>query len=107
MEKESVQDRLDRVAYGNGYGDPEGRLNDDRKLQVLLAQEMRGPTSQVKNELAAASASAPKIGERLNRLTLLLVSWGCSTSPYWSCSCRSDGQILTCQRLGIAPSLAV
>jgi hypothetical protein len=76
MAKETIQDLLDRVADGNGYGDPEARLNDDRKLQALLACEMRESISQVKNELAAASTSSSKIGERLNLLTLLLVVVG-------------------------------
>jgi len=56
--KEDIRELLDRVADGNGYGDPEARLNDDRKLQVLLAQEQF------------------KIGARLNWLTLLLVIVG-------------------------------
>ena len=58
MPKETIQELLDRVADGNGYGDPEARLNDDRKLQVLLAQEMRESISQFKNELAATSTSS-------------------------------------------------
>jgi hypothetical protein len=76
MPKETIQELLERVADGNGYGDPEARLNDDRKLQVLLAEEMRKSISQVKNELAAACASSSKIGSRLNLLTLLLVIVG-------------------------------
>ena len=76
MTKETIQELLDRVADGNGYGDPEARLNDDRKIQVLLAYEMRESISQVKNELAAASASSSKVGERLNLFTLLLVVVG-------------------------------
>ncbi|MGA2116926.1 MAG: hypothetical protein ABSH56_19480 [Bryobacteraceae bacterium] len=53
-----LQQLLDKVADGSGYGDPDARLNDDRKIQVLLAQEQF------------------KIGNRLNRLTFLLVVVG-------------------------------
>jgi hypothetical protein len=49
---------LDRVADGAGYGDPDARLNDDRKIQVLLAREQS------------------KIGNRLNWLTFFLVVVG-------------------------------
>lgn len=49
---------LDKVADGSGYGDPDARLNDDRKVQVLLAREQF------------------RIGYRLNRLTFLLVVVG-------------------------------
>jgi hypothetical protein len=76
MAEETIQQLLDRVADGNGYGDPEARLNDDRKLQVLLAKEMRESISGIKQELAASSASSSKIGGRLNLLTLLLVIVG-------------------------------
>lgn len=54
MVKKDIQELLDRVADGSGYGDPDARLNDDRKLQVLLAQEQS------------------KIGTRLNWLTFFL-----------------------------------
>ena len=56
-EKE-IQKLLDRVADGAGYGDPDARLNDDRKIQVLLAREQS------------------KIGNRLNWLTFILVVVG-------------------------------
>jgi hypothetical protein len=56
-EKE-IQKLLDRVADGAGYGDPDARLNDDRKIQVLLAREQS------------------KIGNRLNWLTFFLVVVG-------------------------------
>ncbi|MCX6638931.1 MAG: hypothetical protein NTW14_00400 [bacterium] len=46
------------IADGIGYGDPEARLQDDRRLQVLLAEEQS------------------KIGTRLNWLTFLLVIVG-------------------------------
>jgi len=58
MVKKDIQKLLDRVADGSGYGDPDARLNDDRKLQVLLAQEQS------------------KIGTRLNWLTFFLVLVG-------------------------------
>ena len=58
MAKKDIQELLDRVADGSGYGDPDARLNDDRKLQVLLAQEQS------------------KIGTRLNWLTFFLVVVG-------------------------------
>ena len=58
MAKKDIQELLDRVADGNGYGDPDARLNDDRKLQVFLAQEQF------------------KIGIRLNWLTFFLVLVG-------------------------------
>lgn len=58
MAKKDIQELLDRVADGTGYGDPDARLNDDRKLQVLLAQEQS------------------KIGNRLNWLTFFLVVVG-------------------------------
>lgn len=58
MVKKDIQELLDRVAEGSGYGDPDARLNDDRKLQVLLAQEQS------------------KIGTRLNWLTFFLVLVG-------------------------------
>ncbi len=58
MSQKELQELLERVAEGNGYGDPDARLNDDRKLQVLLAQEQQ------------------KIGARLNRLTFFLVIVG-------------------------------
>ena len=56
--KTELQHLLDKCGDGSGYGDPEARLNDDRKVQVLLAQAQF------------------KIGDRLNRLTLLLVVVG-------------------------------
>lgn len=58
MVKKDIQGLLDKVADGNGYGDPDARLNDDRKLQVLLAKEQS------------------KIGTRLNWLTFFLVLVG-------------------------------
>ncbi len=58
MAKKDIQELLDRVADGSGYGDPDARLNDDRKLQVFLAQEQS------------------KIGTRLNWLTFFLVLVG-------------------------------
>ena len=50
-----LQQLLDRIAKGSGYSDPDARRDDDRRLQVLLAQEQF------------------KIGHRLNRITVLLV----------------------------------
>jgi len=58
MSNKDIQELLDRVADGNGYGDPEARLNDDRKLQILLAREQS------------------KTGVRLNWLTFSLVVVG-------------------------------
>jgi|GEM_PF-2206568 len=58
MSKKDIQVLLDRVADGTGYGDPDARLNDDRKLQILLAQEQS------------------KTGTRLNWLTFFLVVVG-------------------------------
>jgi hypothetical protein len=58
MVKKNIQEYLDRVTDGNGYGDPNARLNDDRRLQVLLAQEQS------------------KMGTRLNWLTFFLVVVG-------------------------------
>lgn len=56
--KQDIQELLDRVADGNGYGDSDARMNDDRKLQFILAQEQF------------------KIGNRLNWLTFILVIVG-------------------------------
>jgi hypothetical protein len=53
--QQEIQKLLDRVADGSGYGDPDARLNDDRKVQILLAKEQS------------------KIGNRLNWLTFLVV----------------------------------
>jgi len=53
-----IQELQNRVADGTGYGDPDARLNDDRKLQILLAQ------------------GQAKISARLNPLTFLLVIIG-------------------------------
>jgi hypothetical protein len=61
MANKEIQELLDRVADGSGYGDPEARLNDDRKLQVYLAREQS------------------KIGTRLNWLTFCLVIVGLLT----------------------------
>jgi len=58
MSKKDIQELLDRVADGTGYGDPDARLNDERKLQIYLAREQS------------------KTGTRLNWLTLLLVIVG-------------------------------
>lgn len=58
MANKDIQELLDRVADGSGYGDPDARLNDDRRLQILLAQEQS------------------KTGTRLNWLTFLLVVVG-------------------------------
>jgi hypothetical protein len=58
MSNKDIQELLDRVADGNGYGDPDVRMNDDRKLQVLLAQEQS------------------KTGTKLNWLTFFLVIVG-------------------------------
>jgi hypothetical protein len=56
--KKEIEELLNRVADGTGYGDPDARLNDDRRLQVLLAKEQS------------------KIGTRLNWLTFFLVIVG-------------------------------
>ena len=58
MENKEIKELLERVAGGSGYGDPDARLNDDRKLQVCLAREQS------------------KIGTRLNWLTFFLVLVG-------------------------------
>ena len=58
MANKDIRELLDRVADGSGYGDPDARLNDDRRLQILLAQEQS------------------KTGTRLNWLTFLLVVVG-------------------------------
>jgi hypothetical protein len=58
MSNKNIQELLDRVADESGYGDPEARLNDDRKLQILLAQEQS------------------KTGTRLNWLTFFLIVVG-------------------------------
>lgn len=58
MPNDEIQELLDRVADGSGYGDPDARLNDDRRLQVLLAREQS------------------KVGSRLNRLTFWLIVVG-------------------------------
>jgi len=58
MSKKDIQELLDRVADGTGYGDPDARLNDERKLQIFLAQEQS------------------KVGIRLNWLTFFLVVVG-------------------------------
>ena len=56
MTNKDIQDFSNRD--GNGYGDPNARDNDDRKLLVLLAQEQS------------------KIGTKLNQLTFALVVVG-------------------------------
>jgi hypothetical protein len=61
MANKEIQELVDRVADGSGYGDPDARLNDDRKLQVYLAREQS------------------KIGTRLNWLTFCLVIVGLLT----------------------------
>lgn len=58
MPHPEIQEILERSADGNGYGDPDARSNDDRRLQILLAQEQQ------------------RIGTKLNRLTLFLVIVG-------------------------------
>jgi len=75
-EREDIEELLDRVADGSGYGDPDARLNDDRKLQVLLARELKESISQIKSELADSNTSSSKIGVRLNWLTFFLVVVG-------------------------------
>ena len=37
--KDELQELLDRVADGSGYGDPDARLNDDRRMQILIARQ--------------------------------------------------------------------
>lgn len=58
MANKDIQELLERVADGTGYGDPDARLNDERKLQIFLAQEQS------------------KTGTRLNWLTFFLVVVG-------------------------------
>ena len=58
MVNKEIQELLERSADGSGYGDPDARLNDDRKLQVCLAREQS------------------KIGIKLNWLTFFLVLVG-------------------------------
>lgn len=58
MANKDIQEFLERVADGSGYGDPDARLNDDRKLQIFLAREQLN------------------VGTRLNWLTLFLVVVG-------------------------------
>jgi hypothetical protein len=58
MARKDIQELLNKVADGSSYGDPDARLNDDRRLQVLLAEEQF------------------RIGTRLNWLTLLLAVVG-------------------------------
>lgn len=61
MSKKDIQDLLNKVADGTSYGDSNARLTDERKLQVILAQEQL------------------KIGTRLNWLTFFLVVMGLLT----------------------------
>jgi hypothetical protein len=56
--KSELEELLERSAPGSGYGDPDARLNDDRRIQVLLAQ------------------AQSRIGNRLNLLTFFLVVVG-------------------------------
>ena len=58
MSKKDIQNLLDKVTDGASYGDSNARLNDDRKLEVFLAQEQL------------------KMGTRLNWLTFFLVIVG-------------------------------
>jgi len=74
--KEEIEELLDRVSDGSGYGDPDARLNDDRKLQVLLTREVKESISEIKSELADSNSSSAKIGVRLNWLTFFLVIVG-------------------------------
>ena len=56
--KSELEELLKRTEPGSGYGDPDARLNDDRRIQVLLAQ------------------AQSRIGNRLNLLTFFLVVVG-------------------------------
>ncbi len=53
-----LEEMLDRVADGSGYGDPDARLNDDRRTQILIAKQQS------------------QIAKRLNLLTMLIVIVG-------------------------------
>ena len=75
-EHEVLDELLDRVADGSGYGDPDARLNDDRKVQVALTRELRESILQIKSELTETNISSSKIGHRLNWLTFVLVVIG-------------------------------
>lgn len=58
MAQNEIQELLDQFREGNGFGDPDARLNAEQRLQVLLAREQQ------------------KIGTRLNWLTFFLVVVG-------------------------------
>ena len=46
---------------------------DDRKLQILLNQELKESIIQINNEIKSMSDNSTRIGSRLNLLTLLMV----------------------------------
>ena len=58
MLETELEEMLDRVADGSGYGDPDARLNDDQRTQILIAKQQS------------------QIAKRLNLLTMLLVIVG-------------------------------
>ncbi len=65
MVETELQEMLDRVADGSGYGCPDARLNDDRRTQILIAQQQ----SQMAEQQS-------QIAKRLNSITMLLVVVG-------------------------------
>ncbi len=58
MVEAELQEMFDQSAAGSGYGCPDARLNDDRRTQILIAQQQS------------------RIAKRLNFLTALLVAVG-------------------------------
>ena len=43
MAQNEIQELLDQFREGNGFGDPDARLNAEHRLQVLLASGRRVP----------------------------------------------------------------
>lgn len=56
--RNEMQELLGMFAEGSGFGDPDARRNAEQRLQVALAREQQ------------------RVGNRLNRLILLLVVVG-------------------------------
>lgn len=74
MTQDKNKAEFDRLTSESmGYGDPQAQLIDDRKLQILLNQELKKSITQINSEIKNMNDSSTRIGSRLNLLSLLMV----------------------------------
>lgn len=70
MANRDIQELLDRVADGNGYGDPDARRNAEQRAQILAAmgqQEREEKAIAIAQEANDIARAANKVASRSER----------------------------------------